>query len=345
MVALLPLAALAAVAAVGIGLRAVFRAVRSRAGDDAPATGPDEAAASPSGPVPVPALPGVDESGPSADLPGPRHRRRPPPWVRPWFQGRTAILVAAILPPMATVALVQFAKGGYLLSYLPGAVIALLLVPEALLRARPGRPGVGARVWAVVATLAVVAIAALGTDRFLNAGAVLPVRARPGTQGVWLTQARYQAPFADTRAAITSADALDARLARLGPRVDPARDVIVVDSIDGGLGFYRQAGWELPRQRVALVTPKGALDDEHGGSLYYTDRTTVPVGPGGSVYLIASPTLPGLAAVVDAGRASLVPGVRVAGYEVWRIGPGGSVLGVDVVATAGPRPLGSDIPG
>ena len=30
---------------------------------------------------------------------------------------------------MAMVALVQFAKGGYLLSYLPGAVIALLLVP------------------------------------------------------------------------------------------------------------------------------------------------------------------------------------------------------------------------
>jgi hypothetical protein len=341
-VALLPLVALACVAAVGIGFRAVFRAVRPRDRDDAPATGP----AVPAGPLPVPALPGVDDAGPAAGPRGPRHRRRPPPWVRPWFQGRTAILVAAVLPPMATVALVQFANGGYLLSYLPGAVIALLLAPGALRHARPGRrPGVGARAWAVVATLAVVAIAAFGTARFLDAGGVLPVPAHVRTEGVWLTQARYQAPFADTRAAITSADTLDLRLARLGPRVDPTRDVIVIDSVDGGLGFYRQAGWELPGQRVVLVGPGAALDDEHGGSLYYTDRSTVAVAPGGSVYLVASPTLPGLAATVDTGRASLVPGVRVGGFEVWRIGPGGSILGVPVVATPGPRPLGSAIPG
>ena len=60
----------------------------------------------------------------------------------------------------------------------------------------------------------VLAIAALGTDRFLGASGVLPVRTHPGTHGAWFTQARYQAPYADTRATIESADAVDARLAR-----------------------------------------------------------------------------------------------------------------------------------
>ncbi len=346
-VALLPLIALAGVAAVGLGLRAVFRATHPLRGDDVPVTVPESGPAPRSGPRPVPALPGIDDAAPSTAgaTGGPRHRRRPPPWDRPWYQGRIAVLAAATLPPMATVALLQFAKGGYLLAYLPGAVIALLLVPGALLRPRPGRrPGVGARTWAVVATLVVVAIAALGTDRFLGASGVLPVRTHPGTQGAWFTQVRYQAPYADTRATIESADAVDARLARLGPRVDPARDVIVIDSLDGGLAFYRQAGWELPLQHVVLATPGAAVNDELGGSLYYTDRRTVAVGPGGAVYLIASPTLPGLTAATAAGRATPVPGARVGDYEVWRIEPGGSVLGVHVVAADGPRPLGAGIP-
>ena len=75
-------------------------------------------------------------------------------WRRPWYQSRTVILSAATVPPMAVVALVEFAKGGYLLAYLPGAVIALLLVPGALLRTgssdNPGRRrrSVGAMAWA-----------------------------------------------------------------------------------------------------------------------------------------------------------------------------------------------------
>ena len=77
-----------------------------------------------SGPVPVPPPARLDVDAGA--------------WSRPWYQSRAAILAAAVLPPMAVVALVAFAKSGYLLAYLPGAVIALLLVPAALLRTTGG---------------------------------------------------------------------------------------------------------------------------------------------------------------------------------------------------------------
>ena len=50
------------------------------------------------------------------------------------------ILGAAIIPPVLVVTLIQFAKGGYLLAYLPAAVILLLLPLGALNRtSTPGR--------------------------------------------------------------------------------------------------------------------------------------------------------------------------------------------------------------
>lgn len=260
--------------------------------------------------------------------------------------------MAAIVPPMAIVALVAFAKGGYLLAYLPGAVIALLLVPGALLRATPSRtavrthPSVGVVVWGVVASVAVGAIAVVGADRFLTASGVLPVRTHYGQRGLWLTQARYQAPYADTRAAIRSADSMDAALARLGPVVDPRRDVIVIDSVDGGSAFYRNAGWSLPAHRVALIVPGEAVYNELGGSLFYTARTTVPVAPGGSVYLIAAPSLPGLRQLAGTGLVTRVRSAPPIGdYLVWKIAPGASILGVRVTVTVGPRPLGHGLVG
>ncbi len=60
---------------------------------------------------------------------------------RPWYQTRAAVLGAALLPPILLVALVQFAKGGYLLAYLPAAVIAMLVPLGALDRhTAGGRP-------------------------------------------------------------------------------------------------------------------------------------------------------------------------------------------------------------
>jgi hypothetical protein len=344
-VALAPLVALALVSACLLGIRGLVRLARRPRGALATTSDPSDARAhSPrtSRVTPPPAPPAAHRTGHVA----------PPTWTRPWYQSRTAILAAAVLPPLALVALVQFAKGGYLLAYLPGAVIALLLVPAALLRARPAlheagarsSSRVGARVWAAVASLAVVAIAVLGTQRFLSGTGVLPGKTSQTAQGAWLTQARYQAPYLDTRFAIRSADAVDRALARVAPLVRPGRDVVVIDTIDGGSAFYRNAGWELPLDRVALVAPGIAVYNEQFGSLFYTSSRTIPVGVGGSVLLIASPSLPGLARLAGNVKAFRVAHAQpVAHYLVWRIAPGASVLGVQVVVLPGPRPPGSAI--
>ncbi len=327
--ALLPLVVLALVAAIGLGVRATVRAIRRTPGGSAPDDAPET----------IPPRPVAAHR-----ISGPRHRRRQRPWVRPWYQSRTVILVAATVPPVAVVALVEFAKSGYLLSYLPGAVIALLLTPAALMRSRPGHR-TAARAWGVVATLVVLAFATFGADRFLFAGGVLPVRTQQGTHGLWLTQARFQAPYEQTRAYIGSVDRIDAQLSRLGRLVHPGSDVLVIDSVDGGVAFYRQAGTALPGRDIVLVSPGTTDYLEHGGSLNYSDGRSVPAVPGGSVYLIASPILPGLETLTSTGEAKLIPGYRIADFLVWSVRPGASILGVPVVTTQGPLPLGTGITG
>jgi hypothetical protein len=332
--ALAPLAALAVVAGVILLIRTLSGSLSSTRSTADPLPQPVRSAPMPAG----------------TEL-GPRHRRgRLADWTRPWYQSRTAILVAAIVPAMAVVALVQFAKSGYLLAYLPGSVIALLLLPAALLQRDAPRPpdrsarrGVLVTTWLVVASLAVAAISVLGAQRFLSGTGVLPAKATTSSHGYWLTQARYQAPYAATRSAIRSADAIDTSLAALAPVLNPSRDVVVIDSVDGGSNFYRNAGWELPNDRIALVVPGSAIYDEQFGALYYTSRTTVPVGPGGYVYLIAPPDLPGLAQLTRQVLAVPAHARPIADYLVWRVSPGASILGVRVVATSGPRPLGAGL--
>jgi len=344
--ALLPLVALALLAMVGLAGRSLVRLARhghnaattTTAGQSAGVTATGTASGS------------ATDTSPGVSPGLPRHRRRHRDWSRPWYQSRAAILVAATVPPMAMVALVEFAKGGYLLSYLPGAVIALLLVPAALLRRGGGpvgrRRSLGVATWAVVASLAVAAIAVVGADRFLYASAVLPVRADLAAQGPWFVQARYQGPYADTRATILANDALDVGLARLGSLVDSRRDVVVLDSVDGGINFYRSAGWSMPDERVAMVVPGEAIYNEQGGSLFYTLSRTVPVAPGGSVYLIAPPSMSSVASLAKSGKITLITAApRIGDYLVWKIAPGSSILGVRVTVVDGPRPLGSGLLG
>jgi len=342
-VALAPLASLAVIAAIGLGGRSVLRAVRG----DRAATGFSSTTSTASTVARGTAI------GPS-HAPGsgfPAHRRRRwVDWTRPWFQSRAVILLAATLPPVAIVALVQFAKGGYLLAYLPGAVIALLLLPGALVHAAPSRSGGrrsrGALAWGVVASMAIGVIAVGGADRYLAGSGVLPVRAQRSEHGLWLTQARYQAPYADTRATIRSADAMDNALVRLGRLVDPRRDIVVIDSVDGGASFYRNAGWSLPAHRVVFIAPGAPIYDQLGGSLFYAPRSAMTVAPGGSVYLIASPALPGLRTLAGTGKVTLVRAAgHLAGYLVWRITPGASILGVQIAVSDGPRPLGTGLVG
>ena len=120
--------------------------------------------------------------------------------------------------------------------------------------------------------------------------------------------------------------------------------MVVFNTVDGGQNIYRNAGWALPGDRVALIQPGGLLYNQLQGALYYASGATVDVGPSGSALLVASPALPGLAALVTEGRALPVATPQpIGGYRVWRIPPGTTILGVRVVATAGPRPLGTGI--
>ena len=269
---------------------------------------------------------------------------------RPWYQRRTAVLGAAIVPPVLLVALVEFAKGGYLLAYLPAAAIALLL-PLGLLNAttdsegrsltsggRPSRP------WLAVTSAGVVVVAALGAQRFLSGDGVLPQRLVASSGSVWLEQPRYQAPYPDTRQTIRTADATDAALRGLSPSVRSDRDVVVFDTVDGGANIYRNAGWALPDDQIALILPGQVLYNQLQGALYYASGDDVVVGPSGSVFLIATPALPGLASLAAQGYALPVTTPQpIGGFRVYQILPGASVLGVHVIARAGPRRLGHGI--
>ncbi|HEX3840620.1 MAG TPA: hypothetical protein VHU85_07500 [Acidimicrobiales bacterium] len=315
-VALAPLAVVAVLAGVTLAIRGVVRHLRADEGDthrDSPT--------------------GTSGEGPT--------------WSRPWYQSQAAILTAAILPPVAIVSLVQFAKGGYLLAYLPAAVIALLLPVAALTRRVTPRGSLprSSAFWLVPTSLLVAAVAALGAQRFLDGNGVLPQQWwTASSHGLWVRQARYQAPYADTRTAIRSADAIDAALSGLGPSVNPARDVVVFDTIDGGANIYRNAGYALPDDRIALIQPNGVLYNQLQGALYYAKGNTVATAPSGSIILVASPSLPGLAALTAQGYALPVATPRpIGGYRVWQLLPGTTVLGVHMVSRAGPRPLGGGI--
>ena len=311
-VALAPLALLALLATVALGIR---RLVRS-----------------------TPALHTAHTLSPDA---GPHPR--PPKWARPWFQSRSAVLAAAIVPPMVLVSLVEFAKGGYLLAYFPAVVIALLLPVPALVQSRTAgrRPSV---IGLVVVSVGVVLVALLGVQRFVSGDGVLPQRQLRASGSLWLVQPRYQAPYADTSHAIRTADDIDSALRGLGPSIRPGRDVVALDTLDGGTTIYRNAGWALPDDRVTLIGPGQVFYNQLHGALYYSSGTTVPVGPGGSLFLVASPALPGLAALATQGYALPVITPRpIGGYGVWQILPGVGIVGIRIVEQAGPRLLGTGI--
>ncbi len=269
--------------------------------------------------------------------------RTGPAWTRPWYQTRAIVLSAAIIPPVLLVTLIQFAKGGYLLAYLPAAVIALLLPLGALTRQGTDRRRLSVA-WVLICSLLVGAVAVLGAQRFVSASGVIPAQWTSTSSSLWVVQPRYQAPYPDTYSGIRTADDLDAALGAFASSVGSANDVIVFDTVDGGDTLYRNAGWELPGDRITLVTPGQVLYNELHGALYYTPPNTITVGPGGSALLVASPAMPGLASLTAHGQALPVTTPQlIGGYRVWKVQPGVSVLGVPVVERAGPRPLGHGI--
>jgi hypothetical protein len=257
----------------------------------------------------------------------------------PWYQTTPAIVAAAVVPPLAIVNLVQFAKGGYTLSYLPAATIVLLVPAVRLIR---HRAPVVRRVSMVVATAAVLAVVGINVQRFVGAPGILPASFATAHPGLWISQARYGAPYIDTSATIRAADAADAAIVSLGKVVQPATDVVVTRWEDDGVAHWRAITYALPRVRAALVIGSTVVYQELGGLLYYDRTVTVDVAPGGhAVFLLPRPT-PELLALQRAGLAAPTD-LRVVGLRAWRVAPRARLFGITVTARAGPRPLGHGI--
>jgi hypothetical protein len=249
---------------------------------------------------------------------------------RPWYQRTGALLAAAIVPPVALVTVGHFAGGGDVLWYLAPVTVLMLLPVARLLHHRAA----GVRhVAGVVATLLVAGTIAVNVQRFVAAAGILPASVAHDHPGLWISQSRYQAPYADTADAIGAADRTDASLGRLRSVANAATDVIVCVSSQNGAAVYRILGAELPGFRVALVHPFRFM--ELDGRLVHQHAATLSVGH--AVFLVTS-TSPALAALASSGQAEKTT-THVAGFEVWRVKPGATLFGVAITAGTGPGSL------
>ncbi len=122
---------------------------------------------------------------------------------RPWYQGAGAILGLALAPPVALVTLLQFGAGGAVLLYLVPVTVLLLLPVGHLLHHRIR--GIR-RVAAVVTAVLMVAVVTFNVQRFVAAPGILPASVARDHPDLWISQTRYQSPYADTAAVIRAAD-------------------------------------------------------------------------------------------------------------------------------------------
>ena len=258
---------------------------------------------------------------------------------RPWYQTTTAVAIAAVVPPLAIVNLVQFAKGGYVLAYLPTVTI-LLLVPVARLirhRIRALR-----RLSAVLASVVVLGVVGLNAQRFVGAPGILPAGFATSHPGWWISQARYGAPYTDTAATIRAADAAGVSVASIGSYVQPANDVVVTKWEENGLAYWRHITYALPHVRAALVIGSTVVYEELNGLLYYRHTATIEVAPDGHALFLLPRATPELLDLERAGLAQATD-LEVVGLRGWRVAPGATLFGVTVSARAGPRSLGRGI--
>lgn len=124
-------------------------------------------------------------------------------YERPRYQGTVFLLLIAALPPLALVTLDRFAGGGDVLWYLTPLVILLLLPVARLLHHRS--PGVR-RAALLLSCLLVAAAVGFNVQRFVSGPGILPAAVARHQPDLWLSRARYQAPYRDTLAAIRAAD-------------------------------------------------------------------------------------------------------------------------------------------
>lgn len=238
----------------------------------------------------------------------------PPPFLAPWV-----VLTVAVMPAILFMLLIHFGKAGYVLAFLPAAVLALLL-PVARLGTRLR--------WA--ALVVVIPIVLLNGQRFLMGAAVLPERWRDGE--LWLTKDEYGAPYPLTHHAIRRVD--DDTRAYLSMRqvFSPRTDVLVYVWMNGA-HRYRHAMFTLPEFIAHMVRiEKG--DENIARNFKWTHEYdyVIEVPPGGKAVFVLDVPTPEVLGLTNQGGVEEVS--LPTGPRVWVAQPGIEMFGMTIQESA-----------
>jgi hypothetical protein len=260
-----------------------------------------------------------------------RRKRRPATVPGEWGSGRhpavadelrtLACLGLAIAPSLGFMYLFHYGKSGYILAFLPAAVLLFLWPAVHLAR----RNGLGL-VSAVVISGLVAGGGALATQRFLFGKGILPERFTEGR--LEITRAHFGAPFRMTRFAINDSDASTDRYRELKRVADPRKDVIVFTWLNGSQRL-RHIMWTMPDYWVEMMV--GSRHDLTGRHLVWEKRhqeTVLPVPIGGRAFFLYDVLPSEVDALVRAG--TVTPLQLATGPTVWIVKPGTVINGVTV---------------
>lgn len=229
------------------------------------------------------------------------------------------LLAVALVPPFAFTVVVFFGKAGYVLSYLPAAVL-LALWPATRLDSR-GRAAVG-----VLVALGV----ALSAQRFVLGEGILPTRTLD--RAPWFTHREHGAPYRLTRLELRRVDRETEAYRELAGAFDPTRDVLVYAFLNGH-HRYRHAMLTLPEFTIHHVRDGEDQDVGYGFRWWHEYDHRLEVPPGGRAVWVLDVRTPELQALLDSGTAEAV--TLPTGPTVYVTGPGASLYGVVVEETAG----------
>ena len=232
-----------------------------------------------------------------------------------------ACILLAIVPSLGFMYLFHYGKSGYILDFLPAAV--LLFLWPAVHLARRNRLGM---ISAVVISVLVAGGGAVAAQRFLFGKGILPERFMSGR--LEITQAHFGAPYPMTRDAIKQTDTITDHYQALKRVFDPRKDVFVFTWLDGA-EWMRHVMWTMPDYWVEMMV--GNRHDLSGRHLVWEkfyEPTELPVPAGGRAVLIYNTLPPDVDALVRAGKVS--PLHLATGPTVWIAEPGTVVNGVTV---------------
>jgi hypothetical protein len=232
-----------------------------------------------------------------------------------------ACILLAIVPSLGFMYLFHYGKSGYILDFLPAAV--LLFLWPAVHLARRNRLGL---VSAVLIGVLLAGGGALAAQRFLFGKGILPERLMSGRLAI--TQAHFGAPFPMTRYAIKQTDTITDEYQALKRVFDPRKDVIVFTWLDGS-EWLRHVMWTMPNYWVEMMV--GNRHDLSGRHLIWEKfyrPTELPVPPGGRAVLLYDALPPDVDALVRAG--TVTPLHLATGPTVWIAKPGTVIDGVTV---------------